>query len=125
MKKRNLLIYRVLTAVFSLMMLMGAITYFIKYEMVSEMFTSLGVPTEIIYPLAIAKILGIFAIWFIKIPLIKNLAFLGFAIDLVLAIISHLRAGDGGAIGPAVPLIILVIAYLYYRKTHINVKPVV
>lgn len=120
MEKRNLIIYRIVTGIFSLMLLAGAITYFVNYEMIAEMFTSLGVPTEIIYPLAIAKICGIIAIWLIKNPVIKNLAYLGFAIDLVLAIISHLNAGDGKAIGPAIPLVLLIISYWYYRKINAN-----
>lgn len=120
MEKRNLIIYRIVTGLFSLMLLAGAVTYFTNYEMVAEMFTSLGVPTEIIYPLAIAKICGIIAIWFIKSPIIKNLAYLGFAIDLVLAIFSHLNAGDGKAIGPAIPLVLLIISYWFFRK--INAK---
>ncbi len=116
MNKRDLIIYRVVTGIFSLMLLAGAVTYFINYEMVSEMFTSLGVPTVIIYPLAIAKILGIAAIWFIDNPLIKKLAYLGFAIDLVLAIVAHLNAGDGQAFGPTIPLVLLAISYWYYQK---------
>lgn len=116
MKNRDLIIYRMVTGLFSLIILMGATMYFIKFDMVSEMFTSLGVPTEIIYPLAIVKILGIMTIWFIKSPLLKNLAYLGFAIDLVLAIIAHLIADDGGAFGPIVPLVLLAISYWFKRK---------
>ncbi|WP_106793869.1 DoxX family protein [Aquimarina sp. Aq78] len=116
MKKRDLIIYRVVTGLFSLMLLAGAITYFLQYEMVNKMFISLGVPTEIIYPLAIVKILGILAIWLIKNPIIKTLAYLGFALDLVFAIIAHLNAGDGRAIGPAIPLVLLIISYVFYRK---------
>lgn len=116
MKKRDLIIYRIVTAIFSLTTLAAAITYFVQYEMVSEMFSSLGVPTEIIYPLAIAKILGIIAIWLIKSPLLKKLAFLGFALDLVFAIIAHIRADDGGAFGPIVPLVLVVISYVFYTK---------
>lgn len=118
MKNRDLVIYRIVTGLFSLMLLAGAITYFARYEMTADMFTSLGVPTEIIYPLAIAKILGIIAIWFIKNPMIKNLAYLGFGLDLVFAIIAHLKAGDGGAIGPAVPLLLLIISYWYLRRVN-------
>lgn len=116
MKKRDLIIYRVVTGLFSLMILAGAITYFVNYEMAREMFTSLGVPTEIIYPLAIAKILGVIAIWLIKSKLIKTLAYLGFALDLISAMISHLNAGDGGAVGPAIPLVLLIVSYVYFRK---------
>lgn len=120
MKKRDLIIYRVVTGLFSLMLLAGAITYFVKYDMTSEMFTSLGVPTEIIYPLAIAKILGVLAIWFIKNKLIKTLAYLGFALDLILAIASHLNVGDGGAFGPIIPLVLLTISYVFFRKISAN-----
>ena len=74
MKKRDNIIFIIATVLFSLMLLAGAITYFVDYEMTSEMFISLGVPTEIIYPLAVAKILGIIAIWLIKNRLIKTLA---------------------------------------------------
>ncbi len=116
MKKRDTIIYNVVTGIFSLMLLAGAVTYFVQYEMVSEMFTSLGLPTEMIYPLAITKILGVLAIWFIKNRIIKTLAYLGFALDLVFAIIAHLNAGDGGAFGPAIPLGLLIISYVFYRK---------
>ena len=116
MKKRDLIIYNVVTILFSLMLVAGAITYFVKYEMTSEMFTSLGVPVEIIYPMAIAKILGIFAIWVIKNRIIKTLAYLGFALDFTFAIIAHLNAGDGGVIGPVIPLVLLIISYVLYRK---------
>ena len=101
---------------------MGVTMYFIEHEMVSEMFISLGVSTKVIYPLAFAKILGIFTIWFIKNPLLKNLAYLGFVIVLVSAIIAHLHADDGGAFGPIFPLVLLVISYLFYRKIFVNSK---
>lgn len=122
MKKRDLIIYRVVTALFSLFLLAGAITYFVKYEMTSEMFTSLGVPTEIIYPLAIAKILGILAIWVIKKPLIKNLAYIGFGLDLTMAMVAHFIANDGGIIGPIVPLVLLIISYVFLRKISTSEK---
>lgn len=98
------------------MLLGGAITYFVNYEMTSEMFTSLGVPTEVIYPLAIAKILGVVAIWIIKNKTIKMAAYAGFALDLVAAIISHLMAGDGMFCGPILPLVLLGVSFVLYRK---------
>jgi hypothetical protein len=120
MKKRNLIIYRVVTGLFSLMLLAGAITYFVQHQMVSDMFTSLGVPTEIIYPLAVLKILGIVAIWLIKNPLIKKLAYLGFALDLTMAVIAHINAGDGGFFGPIIPLVLLIVSYIFYKKIQTN-----
>ena len=122
MQKRDRIIYRIVTGLFSLMLLAGAVTYFVKYDMTADMFTSLGVPTQVIYPLAIAKILGIAAIWLIKNRMIVNLAYLGFAIDLVLAIIAHLNAGDGNAFGPVIPLALLITSYVYYRKMNAGSK---
>ncbi len=118
MEKRDLIIYRIITGLFSVMLLGGAITYFADHQMVSDMFTSLGVPTEIIYPLAVVKILGVLAIWLIKNKMIKTLAYLGFGLDLVFAIIAHTIAGDGGAFGPAIPLVLLAVSYFYYRKLN-------
>lgn len=120
MKKRDLIIYRVVTALFSLILLAGAITYFVNYDMVSEMFISLGVPTGIIYPLAIAKMLGILAIWLVKNSLIKKLAYLGFALDLIMAIVSHHNAGDDNFFGPVIPLVLLIVSYVFYRRTNIQ-----
>ena len=39
--------------------------YFFNHEEVAGMFTDFGYPTYIIYPYAIAKLLGLIAIWFI------------------------------------------------------------
>lgn len=118
MKNREVLIYRIVTGIFSLMMVAGAITYFVQYDMTSETFTSLGVPSEMVYPLAIAKILGVLAIWLIKNPIIKNLAYLGFAVDLVAAIIAHLIADDGGAVNPILPLVLLIVSYALYQRNR-------
>lgn len=118
MKKRDLIIYRIITGLFSLFILAGAITYFLDYKMVSDMFISLGVPTQIIYPLAVAKILGVSAIWLIKNKTIKTLAYLGFALDLVFAMVAHTIAGDGGFIAPLVALILISVSYLFYRRLN-------
>ena len=116
MKKADNIIHKVVTAIFSFMILAGAAAYFINYEMASEMFVSLGVPTELVYPLAVAKILGVIAIWFIKTPIIKLLAYIGFALDFSMAIIAHLMAGDGGFYGPILPFMFLILSFVYDRK---------
>mgnify|MGYP000392131719 CR=1 FL=1 len=118
MKKRDLIVYRIITGLFSAFLLAGAITYFADYKMVSDMFISLRVPTEIIYPLAIVKILGIAAIWLIKNKTIIQLAYLGFGLDLVFAIMAHLNVADGRAFAPVVPLALLSVSYFYFRKLY-------
>ncbi len=116
MNKRDIIIYRVVTGIFTAHMLFTVFAYFSMYDMVSETFESLGVPTSVIYPLAIAKILGLVAIWANKSRLLKELAYLGFAIDFILAISTHLIAKDGGAVAAVVALVIMSISYIYHRR---------
>lgn len=118
MNKRDIIIYRVVTGLFTAHMLMTVVVYFSMHDMVSEMFESLGVPSSIIYPLAIAKVLGLIAIWTNKSRILKELAYLGFAIDFIAAISAHLIAKDGGFVAPIVALVLLIISYVYNRKIY-------
>lgn len=118
MKKRDIIIYRVVTGLFTVHMVFTAFMYVFSYQMVKEMFESLGVSSTIIYPLAIAKILGLVAIWTNKSKLLKELAYIGFAVDFILAISAHALANDGGVAPPAVALIVLLISYFYNRKLY-------
>jgi len=118
MNKRNIIIYRVVTGLFTVHMLFTVSVYFFMYEMVEEMFESLGVTAAIIYPLAVAKILGLVAIWTNKSRILKELAYIGFAIDFILAISAHLIANHGGSVAPIVALIMVLISYIYHRKLY-------
>ncbi len=44
-------------------MIFSVFNYFFNYNTIEEAFQSLGSSTYLIYPLAIAKILGLIAIW--------------------------------------------------------------
>lgn len=114
--KTDLTIYRIVTGLFSAFMLFQVYVYFLMYDIPREMFESLGVPTAIIYPLAVAKFLGLVAIWTNKSRLLKELAYLGYALDFMAAIGAHISVNDGGAPGPAVALVLLLISYLFGRR---------
>ncbi len=116
MKKTDLLIYRISTGLFTLLMLFSAGMYFVQNDMVSETFLKLGFPTFIIYPLAIAKILGLIAIWTNKSAMLKEWAYAGFVFDLLLAITAHLAISDGEHYGAIVGLILVGVSYFYNRK---------
>lgn len=116
MKKRDLIIYRVFTGLLTAHMLFSVFAYLFMYEMVSEMFESLGVSASVIYPLAAAKVLGLVAIWTNKSRILKELAYLGFAIDFVAAAYVHLLAKDGGWVAPIVALVILATSYTFYKR---------
>ena len=98
------------------MMLMGAGMYIFNYEMVSEVFSRLGYPTYLIYPLATAKVLGIIAILTRKSEFLKNLAYAGFFYDFILAMSAHISVNDGEFIAAAVALVLLVISYIFGKK---------
>ncbi|WP_075591036.1 DoxX family protein [Labilibacter marinus] len=116
MSKTNRIVYYVSTGLLSLMMLMSAGMYFFNHEMVAATFTNLGYPTYIIYPLAVAKILGVIAIWTKKSKALKEWAYAGFFFDLILAAGAHIAIKDGEFIPAVVVIILLAISYKYDRK---------
>jgi hypothetical protein len=98
-------------------MLYTAAMYVVKHQALVEVFTKLGYPEYLIYPLAAAKILGIIAILTKKSQFLKNLAYAGFFFDFILAMSAHINAGDGIYFLPAmVCLILLLISYGLDKK---------
>jgi len=118
MKKRDLIIYRVTTGLLTANMLLSAGMYFFIHEIAAEMFEALSFPGYIIYPLGIAKILGLIAIWSNKSKTLKEWAYAGFTFTFLLAISAHINAGDGGYMGAVVALIFVIASYIYNRKVY-------
>ena len=114
--KRNRIIYLVATGLLTLMMLGSAGMYFYDYPMVSETFAKLGFPTYIIYLLAIAKILGLIAIWTKKSQMLKEWAYAGFFFDFILAISAHVMVNDGEYVGALAALVLLMVSYFFEKK---------
>lgn len=109
------LAYYIPTVLFSLLIVMGATMYFVQHDMVVEAFTKLGYPTYLIYPLAIAKLAGIVAIWTRISKTLTDMAYAGFIYDLILAAGAHIAIGDGEA-APAIIGLALVITSWAMRK---------
>ncbi len=88
------------------------------YPWASESFERLGFPTYIIYPLEIAKLLGVAAILSNVSPFLKNLAYAGFFYHLLLALSAHVAAGDGPAmmIAAASGLVLLAGSFHFDRR---------
>ncbi len=110
------LLYWIPTILFSVLMAFSATMYFVMNEMVSETFVRLGFPSYIIYPLGIAKILGIIAIITKKSQILKEWAYAGFFFDLILAASAHFMIGDGEYFSPLVAIAIMSISYYYDKK---------
>ncbi len=116
MKNKSLTIYRIITGIFTLQILMGAMMYFFKYDMVSEMFQQLGFPTYLIYPLAFAKLLGLSALWFFKSDKLKEWAYAAFSFNITLAVCAHIGVNDGEFAPALVTLLILIGSYIFHGK---------
>jgi hypothetical protein len=100
------------------MLLMSAIyMYIINHDTMAVVaFESLGFPTWIIYPLAIAKILGVIAITTRKSAKIKEWAYAAFFFNFLLALTAHLIAGDGEFLPAAMALVLLTVSYIFGEK---------
>lgn len=116
MKNKDLTIYRVATGWLTFQMILSAGLYFGAHQMASEMISALGFPTWIIYPLGVAKLLGITAIWMDKYKWLSHMAYAGFFFNLSLGVAAHLVVGDGEFAGALVALISAIISFIYYRK---------
>jgi hypothetical protein len=121
MKNKNVTIFRIATGWLTFQMLLSAGFYFFAHQMAADMILALGFPEFIIYPLGIAKILGVTAIWTNKYPWLSYMAYAGFFINLSLGVVAHLMVGDGEFAGALVALISAIVSFVYFRKTQTNI----
>lgn len=90
------IIYWLATAVMCGVFAFSAQMYLRNPEMVAGFFKMFNYPEYLVYPLAIAKILGIVAILSNKSKMLSEWAYAGFFFDAVLAFVAHYVAHDGG-----------------------------
>lgn len=114
--KRDKIIYYITTGILTVIMLFSVSMYVFNNEAVQEMFTGFGYPTYIIYPLATAKLLGLFAIWNPNFKILKDWAYAGFFFNFILAFFAHYMIKDGGQTVALVALVSLIISYIYNKR---------
>jgi len=103
-------IYWIATAIMCFIFLFSAYNYFTNYETMAGYFDFLNFPRWIVYPLAIAKILGVVAILSRVSPFLKEWAYAGFFFDALMAFTAHNVANDGGYMFSAIVLVALIIS---------------
>lgn len=111
MKDNYKLYYRIVLGLFSALILLTVYHFIFNYEETSASFTGLGISTLIIYPLAIAKVLGLIAIWSRMSKLLKEWAYAGFFFDFILALMLDISSGDGQWFMAVIALILMIAAY--------------
>lgn len=114
--KATKITYYISTGLLTLLMLFSAGMYFFNHEEVATMFANFGYPTYIIYPYAIAKILGLVAIWFVSNKVIKEWAYAGFFFAFIFAFFAHIMIGDGEQMGAIFAFVLLITSYITYKK---------
>lgn len=114
--KTNKIIYYISTALVTVIMLFSVSMYFFKHDMIKGAFESFGYPTYIIYPYAIAKLLGLLALWQSGYKVLKEWVYAGFFYAFVLAFFAHYMIGDGQQGIAVVALIALIVSYIFYKR---------
>lgn len=116
---RDRVLYWIFTGLLTLQMLGTAGMQLFNPDMGREGFIRLGYPTYILYPLAMAKLLGLAAVLSNRSYLLKNLAYAGFLYLLLLAVTAHLAAGEGPETVPAaLALVWLAGSFHFDRKVR-------
>lgn len=116
MKKRNKIIYWVVTIFLSFGMTAGGVQQMFQIGGYNEIVSALGYPLYFLTILGTWKILGVITILVPKFPLLKEWAYAGFFFAMSGAAISHLAVGQSFV--EAVPSLILLLATVlswYFR----------
>ena len=110
------IVYWVGTGLLSLVMIFSATMYFTNTAAIQEAFTGFGYPSYLVIPLGIVKLLGLVAIISNRSATLKEWAYFGFLIDLILAIAAHLAVKDGQSLFAIAALAGWIASYVGYKK---------
>jgi hypothetical protein len=110
------IIYVGTKALFTALMLYSVSMYLSETEMISGAFANFGYPTYLVYPLAIAKILGLIVLWQTKFKTLKEWVYAGFFYNVILAFFAHTMINDGEHLFALIGLILIVTNYITYKK---------
>ncbi len=103
--------YFVATGVLTAIMIFSVQMYLRNPDVVAGYFENLNYPGYLVYPLAIAKILGLVAIWWNFSKPLKEWAYAGFFFDIILAFTAHMVAKDGEFMFALIAFVALVTSY--------------
>lgn len=113
--------YYVTTAIVTVMMLLSAVGMLFMNEMSSQTFRDLGYPDYLTYPLGVAKILGLTAIWTGYSRSLKEWAYAGFFFNALIALSAHINVGDAN--WPMASLFVLLLLTSYFTWKKISSEP--
>lgn len=110
--------YYLATGVLTAIMIYSVQMYLRNPEVIAGYFESVNYPGYLVYPLAIAKLLGLIAIWGNFSKSLKEWAYAGFFFDVTLAFTAHMVAKDGGELFSIIAFIALMISYFLEKQAR-------
>ena len=112
------IIYYVATIVLTIIMLFSVFNYLTDHDRISGFFEHFNYPTYLVYPLAIAKVLGLVAIWFNFSQWLKEWAYAGFFFNTLLAFFAHYIIDGNGYLFAFLALIATLVSYLMEKQVR-------
>ncbi len=120
--KTDKIIYWLSTGLMCALFLFSAGMYFFNNPMVKEIFTFLGFPTWIIYPLAVAKILAVVAILSKQSRVLKEWAYAGLFFDSMLAFGAHWFANDGQFAPALIAMVLILVSRIFDHRLYSSIN---
>lgn len=117
--KINKIGYYIATGILTIIMLYSVQMYFRSPEAIADYFESVHYPRYLVYPLAIAKILGLVTIWGNFSKWLKEWAYAGFFFDVTLAFTAHMMAKDGGELFSIIAFLALMVSYFLGKTVRL------
>ena len=115
--RKDRIAYWIFTGLLCTQMLLAVGMYIFNNEEITKEFIRLRYPDYLVYPLAMAKFLGIVTILYDKWKVLKEWAYAGFFFNFILAFSAHLDAKDGEFPGALAAFIFLNLSYFFYKKS--------
>ncbi|WP_350286648.1 DoxX family protein [uncultured Croceitalea sp.] len=112
------ILFWVSTAMLTLIMCFSVYNYFFNNDLIIGFFENMGYPTYLIYPLAIAKLLGLVAIWGNFSKPLKEWAYAGFFFNVVLAFFAHYMVSDGEHMGAVIATFAVLVSYFTGKEVR-------
>ncbi len=112
------ILFWVSTGILTLIMLFSIYNYFFNHQGIVDFFVNMGYPTYLIYPLAIAKILGLVAIWGNFSKWLKEWAYAGFFFNTILAFFAHYMVSDGQHLFAVIAFFAVLISYFTGKQVR-------
>lgn len=114
--KRIKIAHWVFTGLIGAMLLASGVMYIAKHDDLIVEFIKLGFPIWLIYPMAVAKIVGVVMIVTKLNTWLTEWAYAGIFFNLLLAFGAHIALGDGDAIPPVVAIMLILGSYFTWKK---------